>query len=748
MPVSRFASRVVCVAIVALAAARPVAAQSAGDRAQLEVFRDSLAQLSDTAALLRLESGMIEATKADRSNVMRHLRLGFVALRLGELGRKSHYDDAASEFQWAIDLQPAWPYPWFGMGLAEYGVGDSKVSVVAGLQTMLGKDALTRSALAFAKSAEVDPAFVQGLVELAATALRQRVNIKLDVALEAIRRSAHTSAGSHPEVLLARGRVEREVGDPDSAITALRRYVSSGANRALGLYEVSRTRLWVGDLDGQLAYYEGATYDDSTAVAAYRSDLALIAPDSVLQRFDAARGAARAAMLREFWTVRDQHDLQAPGARLAEHHRRYFYSRRNFFLAGTNRHYDIVERFRSGNPDFDDRGIIYIRHGEPDGRASYRGTGVEANESWRYARPDGDLVFHFVAREDVQDYKLVESVFDALGFSSAVLLQIPDSGIAGSRARQAQELLLSREALSPMYGRLQRVGGASAARYHADERRLGRASMRIGTTTDSYGLRFERELTARTEVLAVGRDSSGPLVQLTYAIPGSSLVPVAVAGGVRYDVRLRFVAFDSTGRVVATVDTARHFIAAAPVPPREHLVGRIAIPVPPGRYSYRLAVQQGEDGGVVLPTDTIRVAAAEPGAPRLSDLVLGSPAANLTWRPTESDTVFFNPTRVHRAAQELRLYYELHGLPVGEMYTTQVLVRRGSGGGGLLKKIFGGGGTAISVRFEEQVDAEPGIARSIALDKLRPGTYTLEVTVTDIRGRKDRRQREFQVAQR
>jgi len=748
MPVSRYAFRLGCVALVALLGAPRLAAQSPADRAQLEQLRDSLAELRDTVALLRLESSMIEATKADRSNVMRHLRLGFVALRLGELGRKSHYDDAASEFQWAIDLQPTWPYPWFGMGLAEYGVGDSKVSVVAGLQSMLGRDALTRSALAFAKSAEVDPAFVQGLVELAATALRQRVNIKLDVALAAMRRAASTSAGSHPEVLLARGRVEREVGDADSAITAFRRYVSSGANRALGLYEVSRTRLWVGDLDGQLAYYEGAGYDDSAAVAAYRADLALIASDSVLKQFDAARGAARASMLRDFWTVRDQHDLQGPGARLAEHHRRFFYSRRNFFLAGTNRHYDILERFRSGNPDFDDRGIIYIRHGEPDARASYRGAGVEANESWRYSRPDGDLVFHFVAREDVQDYKLVESVFDALGFSSAVLLQIPDSGVGGSRARQAQELLLSREALSPMYGRLQRIGGASAARYHADERRLGRASMRIGTTTDSYGLRFERELTARTEVLAVGRDSGGPLVQLTYAISGSSLVPVAVEGGVRYDVRLRFVAFDSTGRVVATVDTARHFIAAAPVPPRENLVGRVAVRVPPGRYTYRLALQQGEDGGVVLPTDTVRVAASEVGGPRLSDLVLGSRAANLTWRPTQSDTVFFNPTRVHRAAEELRLYYELHGLPIGEMYTTQVLVRRGSGGGGVLKKIFGGGGTAISVRFEEQADAQPGILRSIALDKLRPGTYTLEVTVTDIRGRKDRRQREFQVAQR
>jgi len=52
------------------------------------------------------------------------------------------------------------------MGLAEYGVGDSQVSFITGLKTMLGKDALTRSAMAFAKSAEVARAFVRGLVDL------------------------------------------------------------------------------------------------------------------------------------------------------------------------------------------------------------------------------------------------------------------------------------------------------------------------------------------------------------------------------------------------------------------------------------------------------------------------------------------------------------------------------------------------------------------------------------------------------
>ena len=174
---------------------------------------------------------------------MRHLRLGFLALRLGDLaGRAGHYDDAASEFQWAIDLQPNWPYAWYGMGLAEYGIGDSQVSIVSGLKTMFGKDALARSAVAFAKSAEVDPSFVRGLVELSNTALRQRVNIKLDVALDALSRASATPAGADPEVLLARGRVERDVGSPDSAVAAFTRYLATEGAKGVGQLELARTQ--------------------------------------------------------------------------------------------------------------------------------------------------------------------------------------------------------------------------------------------------------------------------------------------------------------------------------------------------------------------------------------------------------------------------------------------------------------------------------------------------------------------------
>jgi GWxTD domain-containing protein len=716
--------------------------QTPEDRVELERFRDSIAGTVDSIGLLALERRMIDSAKSDRSNGMIHLKLGFVSLRLGDLGGKDHYDDAASEFQWAIDLQPAWPYAWYGMGLAEYGVGDSQVSFVTGLKTMLGKDALTRSAVAFAKSAEIDPSFVRGLVDLANTALRQRVNIKLGVALEALRRSASTTAGNDPEVLLARGRVEREVGDGDSAVVAFKSYLQRGPNRALGLLEVARTQLLLGRFEGTAAYYEGASLDDSSAVTGYRADLSTIASDSVIGEFDRQQGQRRAVYLRRFWGERDLTELRTDGERLREHYRRLFYARKNFQLTANNRHYDIVERYRSGSRDFDDRGVIYIRHGEPSSRASYAAPGLEPNESWRYDRTDGDLIFHFIAREDVQDFKLVESLFDVLGFSSAVKLQQNNSA---SDNAVAEQLMLSREQLSPIYRRLQAAGRGSTGRYQNQERRAGQESIAVGTTSDSYELRFPNELKATSEVLAVGRDSSGHQVQIAYAIAGSSLEPVTVTRGYLYSVRLRFVATDVRGKVVSALDTTRHFVAPERVPPNEHLVGRVGTTVPQGSLHYRLAIQQGDDAGTTLPRDTVRVGPASAAALSLSDLVLGSRTANLGWRRTPDDTVLFNPLRTYKRGEEMELYYEIEGLRPAP-YTVELAVRKKGGGGGIFKKIFGGGGAAIKLKFDQQATTPTVYThRSLKLDRLKPGMYVLQLLVVDADGRKDYRTREFQV---
>jgi tetratricopeptide (TPR) repeat protein len=729
------------------------AAQNPDQRASLEAFRDSIGSTVDTAGLSELEDQLIAAAKADRNDPMRHLRLGFLALRLADPGSSGHYDDAASEFQWAIDLQPDWPYAWYGMGLAEYGIGDSQVTIVAGLKTMFGKDALARSAAAFAKTAEVDPSFVRGLVELSNTALKQRVNIKLDVALDALRRAAITEAASNPQVLLARGRVEREVGSPDSAVVAFTRYLQSDGPKPIGQLELARTQLWQGDRIAAAGYYLAAASDDSAVAAIIRNDLFPIAADSTLADYDTKKGIYRAAWLQQFWGPRDDLAMGTSGDRLVEHYRRWFYARRNFALVTVSRHFDIAERFKSGSQDFDDRGIIYVRHGEPTSRASFSGSGariddrVEPNLSWFYVRTDGNMYFHFVAREDVQDFRLVESLFDVLGYRRALQLQTGGENL--SNDPMARDLIISRQDFAPIYQRLLNTnGGTSFQRAVTDERQLGQSYLARGVTTDTHEKQFPDDLDGSCQVLAVGSEGDRSLLHIGCAVRGKSLISQKVPQGYLYTVRLRFAAADRNGHIVARVDTTRRFVAAQPVPDDEYVVGMVTVPaLASGVFDYRVMLAEGDSVGHVFPTAVVVAPPAQSTRLVLSDLVIGNRNHHLMWRPTPTDTVYLNPLGTFRRSETLELYYELIGADPFETHTTTLVVRKGSGiGENYMMGLTAAGSAQITLKFEDQAPRGRWTAqRSVSLEKLKPGTYTLEITVTAANGMKDVRRRAFRV---
>ena len=732
--------------------AAPVVAQDRDQRASLEAFRDSITGTVDSVGLEELEDQFISAAKADRNDAMRHLRLGYLALRLGDLGGSGHYDDAASEFQWAIDLEPDWPYAWYGMGLAEYGIGDSHVTVVAGLKTMFGKDALARSAAAFAKTAEVDPSFVRGLVELSNTALRQRVNIKLDVALSALRRASLTSAGANQEVLLARGRVEREVGSPDSAVAAFTRYVQGDGAQAIGQLELARTQLWLGDRAAAAGYYTAAASDDSDVVAVIRNDLFPIAADTTMADFDSRRGIYRAAWLRQFWGPRDDLSMGTAGDRLVEHYRRWFYARRNFALVTISRHYDIAERYKSGSKDFDDRGIIYVRHGEPTSRVSFSGSGnriddrVEPNLSWFYARTDGDMYFHFVAREDVQDFRLVESLLDILGYQHAMQLQTGGDNLANDP--MARDLLVSRQDFAPIYQRILNTSGTGFQRLVSDERQLGQTYLTRGVTSDTQEKQFQDDLDGACQVLAVGSEGEQPLLHVGCAVRGKSLVPRTVPQGLLYTVRLRFAAADRNGRIVASVDTTRRFIASRPVPDDEYVVGLVTLPAQAaGVLDYRVMLAAGDSIGHVFPMQVVVAPPPQSVRLTLSDLAIGNRNHHLLWRPTPADTVYLNPLGTFRRNETLELYYEIIGADPFESHTTTLVVRKGGGtGANFMTGLTAAGSAQITLKFEEQAPRGRWAAqRSVSLEKLKPGNYTLEIAVTAVNGMKDVRRRSFRV---
>ncbi len=722
-----------CAAVLAAAAGPSrLAAQEPGDRARLDSLVAFFAPVSDSTALLAMEAARIEVAKQNRDDPMIHLELGILAYRIGEVtpGTK-HYDDAAGEFEWASDLRPEWPTPWYWLGRAELAIGESRVIPLENIREVLGVDALSKAARAFARAATVDPTFSRALVDLATTALRQRIAPRLDVAQHALRLAAATAAGREPEVLLARGRVELELDARDSALVAFRGYVVAGGDSGIGGFEVARSLALLGLTDSAVAEYFAAVRGplSPAARALFRTNVAWIATPEELAAFDRLPADSAGRWLRRFWGERDVEDARRPGERLVEHFRRYAYARAHFRLTTRHRHYDITDVYRdSSQQEFDDRGVIYLRHGEPDDRARYTDPYVEPNETWVYRRPppESDLVFHFVAAGHVQDFKLVESLLDAYGFSTAVIFQsrhdVPTALLGG--------LLSSRANISDIYERLADQGTAGRASLLAEERRRGRRAIAIGTTTDSYALRFAHDLHPVVSSFVLADSERHPVLHVLFALPAANLRSYPAPGGVGFPFEFRLVVYDSAYRRVAGLDTLRVFRSPAALPEGSFLTEQLEAPVPPGDYHFHFVVEELQaDAGALVSAEPVAVPRTDAGF-SASDLVLGLQGSGLVLRRPGGD-IPLNPLARFPRDGTVEVYYELYGLPLGATVATRVSVQP-EGGRSFFQRIFGGGRGA-NLEYGTVTDAagRTRVRQRIVLTGLSPGRYVLTLDLVD-----------------
>jgi GWxTD domain-containing protein len=706
----------------------PLAGQALAERHALTALVDTLRAVSDTGALRRREAALGPLAK-DRDSALARVRLGLVRLRLAELGASADAKAAVRVLRQAAERRQRWPYAWYALGLAEAQRASWEQADRLALGSRVGVGNLERSTERHRRALEADPTFAPAAVELAELTLSLHDTSLMRPAVMALRRAA-AQPGARPEVLLAAGRLERAAGHLDSASVAFERFLAAGGSRAVGLLELARTRLSGGREDAQAGYYEGAALDDSAAVAGYRADLAMIAADAELEEFDQARGPARAEVLRQFWTDRDRLEMRAPGERIREHYRRLLHARRNFALTVSRRFYGSADAYRSGGLEIDDRGVIYVRHGEPAERLRPFVYGLMPNESWRFNRADGDLLLHFSAGYDsngggggdLYDYRLVESVLDLRGASDA-----PED-----------QLLLSRESLSGVYRRMLHWGPYGAAHSRARERGIGRASIVFGTTTDSYELQFPDTLSGVVDMVAVGAVGSRALAHLVFAIAQPGTRPEHDAGGVRYTVRLRAVASDAGGRPFSDLDTTIVFRASTPLDRAQYLIGRAELPLPSGHWTWRAALQVGDSAGIVLPRDTVRVVTPAGGL-SLSDLALGIRGASARWEPVPGDTVLLTPFDLFYEGAEVELYYEAGGATPGAAYRHDIAVFRVRGKPGVVERR-----PVVTLGFDERA-ADPLVRshRVLQLARLKPGRYVIEVKVGTPEGEDISRRREF-----
>ena len=502
VPGSRLAP--LAVALIAATVVPRVHAQAPNERADLERFRDSLAATADSNGLLSVERRMIELAKSDRSDALVHLKLGFLSLRLGELGGQAHYDDAASEFQWAIDLQPD-----LALRVVRDGPGRVRGRRFAGLVRHRPQD--------HARQGRAHPVR-DGLRQVGrgGSQLRPRAGRALQYrAAPAGQHQARRGARRAAPVGLDRGRRS----DPAGAARP-RAGRARGGRRRLGPRRVprlSRPRRRAGASASSRsrapcscsAASTGCSRttrarrpttrprSPATAPTSRRSP-----PTACCASSTASGGAQRVAYLQAV--------LGRPRPRGAARRRRTAAralpppvlrpQELPAHLASTATTTSSSATARAAGTSTTAASSTSATASRRS-RATYAAPGLEPNESWRYTRPEGDLIFHFVAREDVQDFKLVESLFDVLGFSQAVALRGDQAERQpGRRAAPA----VARAALADLPAAA--VGRAASA---ADSTRprsggWGRRASRSAPRTDSYELRFPQELKVRSDVLAVG----------------------------------------------------------------------------------------------------------------------------------------------------------------------------------------------------------------------------------------------------
>ncbi len=685
---------------------------------EIERYRVELAGVSDTTQLKKTEYALGGHGGTRETEARRLLRRGLVRLRLGEMGDGWSFGRAAGDFSDAADAEPNFgAYAWYAKGMALRAQYDWHSANKMNLGKRVGFGSLEAAVEAFSQSLRRDPAYVPAIEALfdAAVTLRDTVRIS-EIVLPALRTAAAVGV-TDPAAFLALNRAERVMGDAGNAVQAARTFLANGGNPGLGLRELAASAFVSDDSVGDSAYFAGASFDDSTSVAAYREDLALISDDSVLARFDARSGDSRVEFLREFWSDKARAALRDIHDRLREHYRRINHAERYFKLEVNRRYYSTrvnehnqPDMYRSGSMRFDDRGVVYVRYGEPQSVVKTVTMWIYPNETWVYKRADGDLLLHFAANwgGDIHDMRLIPSITAIDGV---------DPGNADNPATLFA--FIDRCKIYEPYCKYLNWGNFGRQRIIRDERAIVIASVNQAVSTDGQELIFSRPMGAAAKAFAVGRSEEHQLVHVAYQVALERPDSLPVDAAFRVPLRVRVNLMDSVGHSRGWVDTTTTvLLPGGGVTARQlDAVGRVTLTAPTGRWRYQVALSYDDSTGQVIPSDDVTVRDFSGTRLALSDLVLSKDGKGSPWVPAPGDTAWFNPRTTWNRTDVLAVYHEVYGLTPGGEYREELILRKGK----RAELTLGWSGTAP--------DSTLRVARMLSLEKVKPGNYVMEFVV-------------------
>ena len=489
--------------------------------------------------------------------------------------------------------------------------------------------------------------------ELARLALATRTRASLEAAAEALDSVGPVNAGL--DVLLAY--VLEASGDAEAAETAARRALASaGPGCAAPWHALAFAQSALGGTDSAgvlylhgLALARGAGDD---VVALFFEDLRPLLSEEELEAYAALEPAERVAWMQRYWERSAARWGRTPAARVGEQLRRLRFAhmrfRRNANEGARPQNALWIGPERMTFP-WDDRGLVYIRHGEPDDVMQRR-----ASETWVYKRPSGKWVLLFMktsGRNLHPDWVAMPAP-DCEGGGEEVH-HVIDLGHYDSRYRvQVMDCLNG--------------NGAESARWRpATWNAIGaQRTLNAVLASESAPRSFERDLVVFANAYAF-RDAAGPVVQVVLWLP-------ADAGPDDLPERVELAMALAGATDASRLDTV---VALPPVPAGEawRFVASLAAPdSAPSQLTVTVADAADSARGA-----TVALGHAVPdlsgGKPALSDIVVAFDQAGGVMRRGETT---LDPIPAHAVGldEPFRLYYELYGVPPDAHYRTTIRI--------------------------------------------------------------------------
>jgi len=461
----------------------------------------------------------------------------------------------------------------------------------------------------------------------------------------------------------------------------------------------------------------------------------------------ATTSAEKRDFFRRLWRSRDLPTGLSYNGRLAEHYRRLIYAKNYLFT-------------KSGN-GYDDRGSIYIKHGEPDKKVHESGTLVSArtigenqyveNESWLYYKYPHNFIFHFARRA---------SSFDKIEYLMGA--HRPYHGPGGPTDAYGKpvnplEIYCSRDDFDPFYGMVCIESSPDMVSIMQMERDILEPARTLGETTETYNPYQGTKPLDYYYYTAdfISRDPNSRFY-LFYGLPLRNLKTSEDSlSTVDYECALHL--YDRDWQEAAGVEDKRRYqLNPSPdeVGKGSLVIDRQAVDLPPGPYHLVVRVKDLNSDYVGLYRDSIEVTRYEPDKFNVSQILLATEVKKLQagqkagkFTRGELDIMAL-PSRTFRRDQKVFVYceiYYLNGDSLGRKnYNIDFSVNAERLDKSLISKIFSPFGRLLGQKEQDNsitmtfahVQEDPGKIMqqeyiSMDISESPPGKYSLELHVTD-----------------